>query len=69
MKVDISPQWTKLANWYWDHADGPGGGIGMSIYEMLEHDYGAFRVLGAAGDIIMDFPSEQAYSMFLLRWS
>lgn len=69
MRVDISPQWRNLANWYWDHADGPGGGIGMSIYEMLAHEYSAFRVMGAAGEIILEFPSEANYSAFLLRWA
>lgn len=74
MIVDISPQWKKLANWWWDMNDDHTFGNeyrGMSIYEMLTHEYGAFKVGGVGGphQVIIDFPSEAAYSMFLLRWS
>lgn len=67
MIVDIKPQWKKLANWYWDGNDSRG----ISIYEMLEQDYGAFKVGGVGGphQVIIDFPSEASYSMFLLKWS
>ena len=68
MIVDIQPQWEKLSKWWWNGADGRG----ISIYEMLEHDYSAFKISpGRAGPkhIMIDFPSESAYSMFLLRFA
>jgi len=75
MRVDIEPYWRKLANWYWDNASGRDGG--MSIWQMLERDYGAIRVYngpnidkyGPRMLTIVDFPNEKTYAMFLLRWS
>lgn len=77
IRVDIQPQWRKLANWYWDNIDCAGVG-GMSIWEMLEHDYSAFKVYQGARDwgnggihkeVVVQFPDEASYSAFLLRWS
>ena len=72
MRVDIQPQWKKLANWYWDRS---GGRLlfGMSIWEMLEQEYGAIKVHTMQGTaekrLIVDFPDEQSYTAFLLKWS
>ena len=66
MRVDIQPQWKKLANWYWDNSSG------MSIWEMLEHEYGAIKVHSMQGTgekrLIVDFPDEKLYTWFLLKW-
>jgi hypothetical protein len=44
MRVNIQPQWRKLANWYWDTLEGKNTyNKGMSIWEMLEHEYGAYK--------------------------
>lgn len=75
MRVDIEPYWKKLANWYWDNPVGMS--VGMSIWEMLEHEYGAVRVyygvsggkLGRKNDMMVEFPNEQSYTVFLLRWA
>ena len=76
MRVDIYPYWKKLANWYWDNAGGHEG-VGMSIWEMLERDYGAVKVrhgvfggkLGAKHHSLVEFPNEKMYTLFLLRWA
>ncbi len=76
MRVDIQPQWRKLANWYWDNAGGYEG-VGMSIWEMLERDYGAIKVYngtkggkyGMKKKMIVEFPDRQSHLIFLLRWS
>ncbi len=75
MRVDIQPQWKKLADWYWDNAGGYEG-VGMSIWEMLERDYGAVKVrhgvnggrYGMKRESIVKFPDEKTYTMFLLRF-
>lgn len=75
MRVDIKPQWRKLANWYWDTCEGKVvHNKGMSIWEMLSHEYGArkvFNINSMRDDTRMwvVFPDEQAYLMFVLRWS
>ena len=71
MRVDIEPQWKKLANWYWNNAGGYEG-VGMSIWEMLERDYGAVKLyqdLSPRRQMIVKFPNEASYSIFLLRWA
>jgi hypothetical protein len=75
MRVNIQPQWKKLANWYWDNAGGYEG-VGMSIWDMLQRDYGAIKVyhgesggkLGMKNQSIVKFPDEKTYTMFLLRF-
>lgn len=75
MRVDIDPQWWKLARWYWDNASA--NGVGMSIWEMLERDYGATKVyhgsdIAAQGllmSTVVDFPDQKSYTAFLLRWA
>ncbi len=70
MRVDIQPQWKRLANWYWDNAGGYEG-VGMSIWEMLERDYGAIKLyhdLSPRHQMIVKFPDEKSYTAFLLRW-
>jgi hypothetical protein len=73
MRVDIRPQWKKLTNWYWDSAGGHAG-VGMSIWELLQHDYGAFKVFNINNvredrGMWVEFPDEISYTAFLLRWS
>ena len=71
MRVDIQPQWKRLANWYWDNAGGYEG-VGMSIWEMLERDYGAIKLyqdINPRHQMIVRFPDEKSYTAFLLRWA
>jgi len=74
MRVDIQPQWQKLADWYWDTLEGRTfHNRGMSIWEMLEHEYGAqkgFTFAEASGSQKwVHFPDSKTYTAFLLRWS
>ena len=68
MKVDIQPQWKKLANWYWDSLK-PGAVSGMSIWEMLEQEYGMVKDGSMRDGYWVVFPDEKSYTAFLLRWS
>ena len=70
MRVNIEPQWQQLADWYWDQAGGSET-VGMSIWGVLERDYGvrrAFPIGGLAGPMWVVFPDEKSYTAFLLRW-
>lgn len=78
MRVDIQPQWKRLANWYWNTLEGETvHESGMSIWAMLERDYGAIKVyhgirggkLGAKHQSLVEFPDEKMYTLFLLRWA
>lgn len=72
MRVDIQPQWRKLTKWYWDTLEGKTvHASGMSIWEMLDHDYGARRGFNDRVDGVMYvvFPDEKSYTAFLLRWA
>ena len=75
MRVDIKPQWKKLANWYWESLEGKEVfDRGMSIWEMLEQNYGAQKgfnlgSMGAETKMWVTFPDEKSYTAFLLRWS
>lgn len=72
MRVDIRPQWRKLANWYWDSCEGKDvQDRGMSIWEMLEQNYGAQKGFNDRVDGVMwvVFPDEKSYTAFLLRWT
>jgi hypothetical protein len=76
MRVNIEPYWKKLANWYWENAGGYEG-VGMSIWEMIEHDYGARKVYhgpqggkyGMKNNMIVEFSDEKMYTLFALRWA
>jgi len=71
MRVDIQPQWQKLAAWYWEEFDQPKDKF-LSIWEMLERDYGAFKVFSMGSihkkGMMVEFPDEKSYTMFLLKW-
>ena len=75
MRVNIKPQWKRLANWYWDSCEGKDvQGRGMSIWEMLEQNYGAFKTFNINsmrddGSMWVVFPDEKMYTAFLLKWS
>ena len=75
MKVDIKPYWRRLANWYWDSCEGKDVQYrGMSIWEMLQHEYGAFKAFNIGsmrdnGAMWVIFPDEESYLMFVLKWS
>ena len=72
MRVDIKPQWKKLANWYWESLEGKEVyDRGMSIWEMLEHNYGARQGFNGRVDGVMYavFPDEKSYTAFLLKWA
>lgn len=72
MRVDIKPQWKRLANWYWDSCEGKDvQDRSMSIWEMLENNYGVRKGFNDRVDGVMYavFPDEKSYTAFLLRWS
>jgi len=72
MRVDIKPQWRKLAAWYWETLEGKTVyESGMSIWDMLENDYGARQGFNGRVDGVMYavFPDEKSYTAFLLKWS
>ena len=75
MRVDIQPQWRKLANWYWNSVEGKAThNGGMSIWEMLGQNYGAFKVfninsLRKDSTMWVEFPDEKMYTLFLLEWA
>jgi len=67
MRVDIKPYWKNLTKWYWDERQNIRGGF--SIWEILEEDYGARCAQVSGRGILMEFPDEQTYTWFVLRWS
>ena len=74
MRVDIKPQWRKLANWYWDTLEGKEVfNRGMSIWEMLEQNYGACKAFSLTEvretKMWVVFPDDKSYTAFLLKWS
>lgn len=73
MRVDIKPQFKKIADWYWEKFDQPEG-THLSIWDFLNRDYGAhkgFNINSMQSDRSMwvVFPDEKSYTAFLLRWS
>lgn len=72
MKVDIQPQWKKLADWYWEEFN-PQGRTHLSIWDILAQDFGARRAFNIANvnrrQMWVIFPDEKSYTAFLLRWS
>lgn len=75
MRVDIQPHFKKIADWYWEKFDQPSTGAHMSIWDVLDRDYGARKVRvgtfdagGVKTPMIVEFPDEKSYTMFLLRW-
>lgn len=74
MRVNIKPQWRNLADWYWDSCEGKAvHDRGMSIWEMLEQNYGARKGFnlesGVNSTMWVQFPDEKSYTAFLLKWS
>jgi len=77
MRVNIGPQFEKIATWYWEKFEHTAGGIHMSIWDVLERDYSARKVragtfggkYGLKKEMIVEFPDEKSYTAFLLRWS
>jgi hypothetical protein len=76
MRVNIQPQFEKIASWYWEKFDQPTNGTHMSIWDVLERDYSARKVhvgtfggkYGMSKQMMVEFPDEKSYTMFLLRW-
>ena len=76
MRVDIQPQFQKIADWYWESFFQPDDGTHMSIWDVLARDYGARKVragsfggkYGMKKEMIVEFPNNASYTMFLLRW-
>jgi hypothetical protein len=76
MRVNIGPQFVKIADWYWEKFEQPIAGIHLSIWDVLERDYGARKVrvgsfggrYGLSKEMMVEFPDEKSYTMFLLRW-
>lgn len=74
MRVDIQPQFKKIANWYWDDFYQPDHNPNMNIWDVLNRDYGAKKAFNINsmrddGQMWVVFPDEASYTMFLLRWS
>lgn len=74
MRVNIKSQWSQLANWYWDSLEGRTTDKGLSIWELLERDYGAIKAFDMANlqgvnGMWVEFPDEKSYTAFLLRWT
>ncbi len=70
MRVNIKPYWKRLANWYWDTLEGKTiHESGMSIWEMLEQDYGVKKGYTNTDVMYAIFPDEKMYAWFLLKWS
>ena len=72
MRVNIQPQWRKLAKWYWDTLEGKTVyNSGMSIWDMLANNYGVRKGFNNSVDGVMYavFPDEKSYTAFLLRWA
>lgn len=69
IKRDVQPQWRNIVKWYWNQYQLDDAA--ETIWDILEQDYGAKRTrpMGSPGWSIMQFPDEQSYTMFLLRWS
>lgn len=69
IRRDIEPQWQTIVEWYW--AQYQDGQPNNTIWQVLEREHGAERTrpLGRPGWSVMEFPDEQAYAFFLLRWS
>lgn len=72
MRIDIKPHWQKLAKWYWNTLEGKTMyNSGMSIWDMLENEYGVQRGFNGQvdGSMYAVFPDEKSYIMFLLKWA
>lgn len=73
MRRDITPQWKNIADWYWGIYEPRLAALQkpLSIWELLERDYGVQRTRSMSGPswTMVDFPDEKAYTLFLLRWS
>lgn len=71
IKRDIQPQWQRIADWYWKQHDDDQPIWDVSIWDVLERDYGAKRIrpMGSPGWSVLHFPNDESYTMFLLRWS
>lgn len=67
MIKDIRPQWKNLSQWWWKQQ---GDAASRTIFDMIEKEYQAFRTEHSRPEVILvDFPSEKSYSLFLLKWS
>jgi hypothetical protein len=72
LKINITPYFKAIANYYWDEYDLENEGR-LTIWEMLEKDYGVQRlgriVPGRPNDTWVTFPNEEHKTLFILRWS
>ena len=71
IRIDITPYFKDIADYYWDHMDPATDG---SIWEWLLKDYGVNKsgpgpVRERVRSSWVSFPDEQHLTMFLLRWS
>ncbi len=79
MRVNITPQWKNITDWYWDDFDrfNSVDNQYLSIWDVLKRDYGAEkrysnwppRFAHDAQQMWAEFPDEKSYTAFLLRWS
>lgn len=71
IRRDIHPQWQNIASWYWSQNHELCIHRHLSIWDILERDHGAQRTrsMSQLDWSVVDFPDEQSYTAFLLRWS
>ena len=70
IRRDIKEQWRVISGWFWaqhQEDDGPE----YTIWQILERDHGVVRARPITHPewSVVDFPDEQAYTWFLLKWS
>jgi hypothetical protein len=70
IRRDIREQWRAISCWYWNQYQALTGPT-YTIWQILERDHGARRVspLDHPKWSVVDFPDEQAYTWFLLKWA
>jgi hypothetical protein len=70
--VDITPQWDNLVDWFWENYENlstSDKANAVSIWDLLKRDYGIQFRVNMVVDMVVDFPDEESYMMFLLKWS
>jgi hypothetical protein len=68
-RIDISPYFKHIANYYWDHLDPESDG---TIWDWLRLEYGIARAgprIDKLGRTWISFPDESHLTLFLLRWA
>jgi hypothetical protein len=68
LRVDIRPYFPKIVTYYWENLSPKRDG---TIWEWMARDYEMLRVgpVGTKPELWVSFPSEEYFTLFLLRWS